>query len=73
MRIQPKVLVRAISFAIVLVCAPLAFSPTQGVVENAACAQGGEAGTCCTEHRSICNAGAQDHMGYYYKADGPCR
>lgn len=53
--------------------AALPFTLNQGkiTVNDASCTT--VTGTCCEEAGSICNAGAADHPGYYYKPSGSCR
>lgn len=59
--------------AIVAAGAPIAFSPTHVVTVSNACAQAMLTGTCCpTQTLSWCNAGGQDHQGYYYLSTGAC-
>lgn len=71
--VSTKNLIRVAALAVTLSAAPLAFGHADGSivrVNDALCQT--ETGTCCTETRSICNAGGADNPDKYYKASGPC-
>lgn len=59
----------AITSALALV--PIAWSSNSGPALSSACGEDAT-GTCCKEHQAICNAGAEDHVNYYYKESGSC-
>lgn len=61
---------QVLSPVLLLVAAPLAFSPETGVRENEACAQNG---TCCREIGATCVIGhyVQEHA--FYRSEGSCR
>ena len=62
------------SLVVMSLAAPVAFSSASGIVPNNACGQDNPlpTGTCCPQYNSICNAGGDDHTGYYYLAAGRC-
>ncbi|HEV2146186.1 MAG TPA: hypothetical protein VGR37_02085 [Longimicrobiaceae bacterium] len=73
--VNKRFLARILPLAAILVVAPVALSGDAGVTTNEACGTELEpvaAGTCCLSKTAICNAGAGDHKGYYYKSSGPC-
>lgn len=50
--------------------APVAVSSVEGVNSNECSATG----TCCWDaSTNWCNAGGQDHQGYFYQANGRCQ
>jgi hypothetical protein len=72
---QKKTVLPALSLAITLSAAPLAFSPGQGVSIKDACAQTVKnpgTGTCCPQHLSVCITPHGNLYNYYYKSDGAC-
>jgi hypothetical protein len=70
---QSRTIIRTLSLATILVAAPLTVRSGQGIVANRACSQTEvETGTCCSEAFSICNAGTNTWVGYYYKTSGRC-
>lgn len=67
-------ILRAAALAVTLGAAPLAFSPSQGIVENTACAQvkNPGSGTCCPQIEAVCITPSGNLASRYYKSEGPC-
>ncbi|MBB4635846.1 hypothetical protein [Longimicrobium terrae] len=72
---QKNTILRAAALAVTVGAAPLAFSPSQGIVENTACAQvikNPGFGTCCPQAEATCITPTGNLTWKYYKSDGPC-
>jgi hypothetical protein len=65
-------ILRGLALATTLALAPFTLTK-EGVAESKACSQTElETGTCCSQARAICNAGAGDNVGYCYRTSGSC-
>jgi hypothetical protein len=67
-------LARTAAFATILTAAPLAISPTRGIVLNearAACNDGSDASeTCCAQKYWTCAVGREVYADFYYLEGG---
>jgi hypothetical protein len=71
---QKKTILRAAALAVTLTAAPLAFTPSEGVTANDACAQVKmpTTGTCCPQWEATCITPSGNIERRYYKSEGPC-